>query len=614
MTPASASADRSRGRRLGRRVGRGRSRSRPAPHQRGEQGQHGAGGTGSSLQYDRVPTPHRASVDAMDAADWDARYATSELVWSRDPTSRSRPSAPTCRRVAPSTWPAARAATRSGWRRSAGRSRPSTSPRWPSTRGVGLAGDVAVEWVCADATQWRGEGYDLAVVAYFQVPADARRAAVRHVVESLRPGGTLLWVGHDTTNLTEGTGGPQDPRVLMTAEDLLDDLDGIPVEVERAERVARVVTGRRRPRRRGASGRPGTASCGSAAPEVTAAPPRLTWPPGLGAGDLGAQHPQGAGQRRRVVVAPRSTASRSIRALLDQRSVRRPGDAQLGHRLRDDRDPEPGRHEGHQRRGLRHLVPDGRLEPGVAAQRRPRRRAWPSGRRPECTTRPSSRRSATRTRVRAGQPVPLRQRHDVALPAQHVPREVGMGLGVARAAAAAPGRSVPSRSAATWSGESISPRNAKSMPGSSSRRARASARQQGVRRGADAARPPADPRGPEPIRCASSPAASTAVEDRPDPGEVGLPGRGEVHASGGPAQQPHARARPRAGGSAGRAAAGPCAAGRRPGRSAAPRRRPGSSADDGAPCDPDSQSLESSRNGYFPILVTPPTVEACPTS
>ncbi len=65
---------------------------------------------------------------------------------------------------------------------------------------------------------------------------------MRHVVGSLRPGGTLLWVAHDSSNLTEGTGGPQDPRVLMTAEDVVADLDGIPVDVERAERVARVVT------------------------------------------------------------------------------------------------------------------------------------------------------------------------------------------------------------------------------------------------------------------------------------------------------------------------------------------------------------------------------------
>ena len=48
-------------------------------------------------------------------------------------------------------------------------------------------------------------------------------------------------LAHDSTNLAEGTGGPQDPAVLMTAEDVLADLDGLEVEVVRAERVAREV-------------------------------------------------------------------------------------------------------------------------------------------------------------------------------------------------------------------------------------------------------------------------------------------------------------------------------------------------------------------------------------
>ncbi len=83
---------------------------------------------------------------------------------------------------------------------------------------------------------------DLVVVAYLQVPAEDRRRAVRGAYAMLRPGGTLLLVAHDSTNLAEGTGGPQDPSVLMTAEDVLDDLAGLEVDVVRAERVAREVT------------------------------------------------------------------------------------------------------------------------------------------------------------------------------------------------------------------------------------------------------------------------------------------------------------------------------------------------------------------------------------
>jgi Methyltransferase domain len=110
-------------------------------------------------------------------------------------------------------------------------------------KGARLAGDLDVTWVCADATTWQPPApVDLVVMAYFQVPPDDRRRAVRAAASMLRPGGTLLLVAHDSTNLTEGTGGPQDPAVLMTAEDVVGDLEGIDVEVVRAERVAREVS------------------------------------------------------------------------------------------------------------------------------------------------------------------------------------------------------------------------------------------------------------------------------------------------------------------------------------------------------------------------------------
>lgn len=183
-----------------------------------------------------------SNVAAMDAGDWDARYAASELVWSRGPNEFI---ATECAALPPGH--AVDLACGEGrnaiWLASLG---------WQVTavdfsqvaldKGREVAGEVDVDWVCADATRWRGEALDLAVVAYFQVPAADRRRTVRNVVHSLRPGGTLVWVAHDSTNLSEGTGGPQDPRMLMTAEELIADLDGIDVEVVRAERVARVVT------------------------------------------------------------------------------------------------------------------------------------------------------------------------------------------------------------------------------------------------------------------------------------------------------------------------------------------------------------------------------------
>ena len=184
----------------------------------------------------------------MDAEAWDQRYAASELVWSREPNQFV---AAEVADLAPGTavdlaagegrnaiWLASR-----GWSATAvdfSQVALDKGAQLVAQAGVELDGTVA--WVCADATTWQpAEPVDLVVVAYLQLPAEDRRRAVRGAVTMLRPGGTLLLVAHDSTNLTEGTGGPQDPSVLMTADDVLDDLSGLDVEVLRAERVAREV-------------------------------------------------------------------------------------------------------------------------------------------------------------------------------------------------------------------------------------------------------------------------------------------------------------------------------------------------------------------------------------
>lgn len=178
----------------------------------------------------------------MDAESWDERYAASDLVWSAGPNQFV---ADALADLAPgravdlaagegrnAIWLARR-----GWQVTA-----IDFSQVALDKGRRVAGDTALEWVCADATTWRpDEPVDLVVVAYLHLPADQRRAAVRHAVSSLAPGGTFFLVGHDTTNIAEGTGGPQDPSVLSTAEDVLADLEGLDVDVVRAERVARRV-------------------------------------------------------------------------------------------------------------------------------------------------------------------------------------------------------------------------------------------------------------------------------------------------------------------------------------------------------------------------------------
>ena len=178
----------------------------------------------------------------MDAKAWDERYAAADLVWSVEPNQFV---ARECADLAPgraldlaagegrnAIWLARR-----GWSVTA-----VDFSEVALSKGRRLAGAVEVEWVVADATTWRPSAtYDLALIAYLQLAADRRRAAVRTAYDALAPGGTFLLVAHDTTNLSEGTGGPQDASVLMTADDVLGDLADRDPEIIRAERVTRAV-------------------------------------------------------------------------------------------------------------------------------------------------------------------------------------------------------------------------------------------------------------------------------------------------------------------------------------------------------------------------------------
>ena len=177
----------------------------------------------------------------MDAAAWDARYAATDLVWSAGPNQfveealadvpPGRALDLACGEGRNARWLAAR-----GWS--------VTALDWSAVgveKGRAVAPDV--DWQVGDAlTAPLPTGLDLVVMAYFQVPAPDRRTAVGRAVAALAPGGRLFVVAHDSTNLTEGTGGPQDPAVLYTAEDVLADLAGVGgLEVLRAERVPRAV-------------------------------------------------------------------------------------------------------------------------------------------------------------------------------------------------------------------------------------------------------------------------------------------------------------------------------------------------------------------------------------
>ena len=180
----------------------------------------------------------------MEAHEWDERYAGTDLVWSAEPNrfvAEEVADLEPGRAVDLGAGEGRNAIhlARLGWQVTA-----VDFSQVALDKGRAVAGDVPITWQCSDATAWVApEPVDLVLEAYLHLPPAARRRTTAHAFGSLRVGGTFLLIGHDTTNLTEGTGGPQDPEVLMTAADVLGDLDaaGASYEVVRADRVARAV-------------------------------------------------------------------------------------------------------------------------------------------------------------------------------------------------------------------------------------------------------------------------------------------------------------------------------------------------------------------------------------
>ncbi|WP_345494231.1 class I SAM-dependent methyltransferase [Nocardia callitridis] len=202
----------------------------------------------------------------MEAGDWDERYARSELVWGAPPNNTVvehifgldrriplRPSTPeepapeshraldlACGEGRNTMWLATH-----GWQVQAvdysqvgiDKGRTAASRLSRSVRG-------RIDWQCADVNELDIAGpYELILMVFLHLPADERRALVRRAADALAPEGVLLVLGHDTTNRIDGVGGPQDPAILFTPDDIRADLGPVIAEqrirIEVADRVFR---------------------------------------------------------------------------------------------------------------------------------------------------------------------------------------------------------------------------------------------------------------------------------------------------------------------------------------------------------------------------------------
>ena len=184
----------------------------------------------------------------MDAAGWDARYATTDLVWAAEPnrwvveTFGSRPPGRGLDLGAGegrnTLWLAER-----GWDMTGvDFSRTAIDKAQALQAGTNPSAAARTTWVQADLLGYDPgpRSYAAVLVMYIHLPAVERRALLRKAAGALAGGGVLLVVGHDRTNPARGVGGPSDPAVLFTADDVVGDLAGLAgVEISRAERVSR---------------------------------------------------------------------------------------------------------------------------------------------------------------------------------------------------------------------------------------------------------------------------------------------------------------------------------------------------------------------------------------
>jgi len=184
--------------------------------------------------------------DQVDSQQWDERYSGTEFEWTTRPNqfvAAELADLPPGRALdlaagegRNTVWLAER-----GWQVTAvdfSRVGLEKGRKLSAARGVD---EARVDWIVADLRDFEPDRdfYDLVLIAYLQVSPELRATVMARAAAALAPGGTAFVVGHDLTNLTEGTGGPQDPDVLYTPEAVRAELPGL--RVVRAERVHRTV-------------------------------------------------------------------------------------------------------------------------------------------------------------------------------------------------------------------------------------------------------------------------------------------------------------------------------------------------------------------------------------
>jgi SAM-dependent methyltransferase len=158
----------------------------------------------------------------MDAQEWDRRYTDTPWIWSGEPNVwvvRELSELPAGRALDLGAGEGRNAVwlARRGWQVDAV---DFSAVALKRAEDLARIHEVALRTHVADMTRFapEPEAYDLVLLAYLHLEPGAMDGVLRTAVGAARSGGTLLLIGHDVSNLTQGVGGPQDPRVLTSVD------------------------------------------------------------------------------------------------------------------------------------------------------------------------------------------------------------------------------------------------------------------------------------------------------------------------------------------------------------------------------------------------------------
>jgi cyclopropane fatty-acyl-phospholipid synthase-like methyltransferase len=182
-------------------------------------------------------------MSMFDEASWEERYGSSDRVWSGHPNPQLVAEVAD---LAPGTaldigsgegadaiWLASR-----GWRVTAV-DFATTALRRGAAHAEAEGAEIAarIEWLHADLRVWTPPeaGFDLVSAQYMHLPPAERRDLFARLAEAVAPGGTLLVVGHDITDLETGAHRPDMPEMFFTADEVARSLDDEHWEVVTAE-------------------------------------------------------------------------------------------------------------------------------------------------------------------------------------------------------------------------------------------------------------------------------------------------------------------------------------------------------------------------------------------